>query len=212
MSSATPQEQQAIEQVLKLIDREVWVVTSKAGSRRGGLLATWVQQASLDPARPAMVVGLAPHHSTCELIAESGAFVLHLIAADQISLAMNFAIGSGRNRDKLAGLELRTAVTGMPILRECLAWLDCRVIERCDTGDRIYFWADAVSGGRTLAARDTENRPLGEREFFAAATAEQKQALRGNLWADIETQRTMVECWRARVAERVKGEQMQNAE
>ncbi|MGC4003824.1 MAG: flavin reductase family protein [Pirellulales bacterium] len=178
MSLSPQAERQSIEQIMKMVNREVWIVTSASVERRGGLVATWVLQASLDPERPVVVTGIAPNHYTSELIEKSQAFALHLIGANQIPLAMNFAIGSGRDRDKLAGLETMTVKTGAPILRDCLAWLDCKLLNRYDTGDRVYYWADVVAGGRTLASRDNENPPLREQELFAAATAEQKQALR----------------------------------
>ncbi len=198
----TPQ-LQAIDQVIRLINREVWIVTAQAHDQRGGLLASWVTQASLDPARPVMVAGIAPNHFTADLIDRSGCFALHLLGKKQTDLALNFAIGSGRDRDKLAGLTTRQEITSAPILTECLAWLDCRVIDRRDTGDRIYYWADVLSGGRTLAARDPDSTTLREQEVFAAATAEQKQMLRANLHADLEIQAALVEKWRAQLSDSI---------
>lgn len=198
-------ELQAIEGALKLLNREVWVVTAQATTgilqgQRGGLTASWVSQASLDPQRPVMVVGIAPNHFTAELIEASGCFALHLLNFDQTSLALDFAIGSGRTRDKLIKYDLLVGASGTPILKECLAWFDCRVIDRRETGDRIYFWAEVLDGGKTFAARDSENHPLREQELFDAATSEQKQALRRNLVADMEIQSALVEKWRAGLA------------
>src|SRR4051812_18349024 len=56
---------------LRLVDREVWIVTAAVGERRGGLVATWVAQASLDDTRPVMAIALATNHYTAELVAES---------------------------------------------------------------------------------------------------------------------------------------------
>ena len=203
--SALTREQQSIEGALKLINREVWVVTAQAcygilRGQRGGLTATWVSQASLDPRRPVMIAGIAPNHFTAELIDASQCFALHLLNFDQTDMALDFAIGSGRSRDKLINYDLLVGSTGTPILRECLAWFDCRVIDRRDTGDRIYYWAEVLDGGKTFAARDSENHPLREQELFAAATSEQKQSLRQNLVADLETQSALVVKWRAGLA------------
>ncbi len=203
--SALTREQQTIEGALKLINREVWVVTAQAAygilrGQRGGLTATWVSQASLDPQRPVMVVGIAPNHFTAELIDASKCFALHLLNYDQTEMALDFAIGSGRTRDKLMKYDLLVGASGTPILRECLAWFDCRVIDRHDTGDRIYYWAEVLDGGKTFTARDSENHPLREQELFTAATSEQKQALRRNLVADLELQSALAEKWRAGLA------------
>ena len=84
----------AVDDIFRLIDREVWIVTSAAGSRRGGLTATHVARASIDPAAHLAIAAIAPNHFTAELIDASGAFALHLITAAQIEHAWRFGIGS----------------------------------------------------------------------------------------------------------------------
>jgi flavin reductase (DIM6/NTAB) family NADH-FMN oxidoreductase RutF len=106
----------AIDAILRLVDREIWIVTATAAGRRGGLCATWVSAASIDPQKPVVVAGLASNHFTTELVQASGCFGLHLLRTDQAPLALNFAIGSGRDRDKFAGLSLATGSTGSPLL------------------------------------------------------------------------------------------------
>src|SRR5829696_10406770 len=92
-----------VEAALRLIDRELWIITAAHGDRRGGLLATWVSAASIDPERPILLAGIGPNHFTAELVQSNNAFAAHLLRLDQIELAWNFASGSGRDRDKLAG-------------------------------------------------------------------------------------------------------------
>jgi len=181
-----------IEQVFGNIDREIWIVTAATASRRGGLVATWVSQASIDREHPVVLAGIAPNHFTAELIDASGAFGLHLITKDQVHHAWNFGIGSGRDRDKLAGIETSVSETTSPILRDCLAWLDCRVFATQRTGDRIYYWADIVAG-ETVSA----GSPLTESQLIRLATDEHKQMLRSGRDADIATQRPKQQAWRS---------------
>src|SRR4029079_15702879 len=108
---------------------------------------------------PTVLIGLAPNHFTTELVAQSGAFAVHLLHARQHELVLRFDPASGRDSNKLGELEHTAGATGSPILAECLAWLDCRVIARYDAGDRIFFWADVVEGkvvsdGKRLRAKD----------------------------------------------------------
>jgi flavin reductase (DIM6/NTAB) family NADH-FMN oxidoreductase RutF len=144
-------------------------VTAAAGNRSGGLVATWVSPASIDPKQPTVLVGLAPNHFTAKLVRESGGFALHLLAEVQTELVWRFGIGSGRDSDKLAGLSYRKGESGSPILGDCLAWLDCRVIAMYDAGDRLFFWADAIDGGRS-----NQGKPLREREALARASADSR--------------------------------------
>jgi flavin reductase (DIM6/NTAB) family NADH-FMN oxidoreductase RutF len=180
-----------IDLVAKLIDREVWIVTSAAGQRRGGLCATWVSMASIDPERPIVVIGLAPNHYTAELVNQSGSLGLHLCRPEQTELALNFALGSGRDRDKLAELTVQTSDSGAPLLADCLAWLDCRVFARYDSGDRLYYWADVLGGERYGNAQ-----PLREQQLIAAASDEQKRLLLANRREDAAVHRPLYESWR----------------
>ena len=169
---------EAIQSVFALLDREVWIVTAAAGERRGGLAASWVFQTSLDPQRPTCAIGVAANHFTAELIAESGAFALHLLGRDRLDLVWRFALGSGRDRDKLAGLEVATGATGALLLGGCIAQLECRVLTQFDTGDRLYFWADVVAGGLKSAVTPLRHaRRDGRGECGAAASLAGRHAV-----------------------------------
>jgi flavin reductase (DIM6/NTAB) family NADH-FMN oxidoreductase RutF len=181
-----------VESVLKLADGVVWIVTAADGSRRGGLTATWLFPASIDPARPVVLAGIAPNHYTAELIERSRTFVAHLLRADQVRLAWEFAKDSGRERDKLAGLRFATGVTGAPILANCLAWLECRVFARYDTGDRRFYWAD-VEAGSILA----QGPPLREQAFIGGLSPAERVLLAARREADAVVQRPLADAWRA---------------
>ena len=182
----------AIEQALKVVDRELWVVTTAAGSQRGGLVATWVSSASIDRERPVLLAGLAPNHFTAELVDHSQVVGLHLLRPDQMHLALNFALGSGRARDKFAGVDVRVGQTCAPLLNDCAAWFEGRVFARLATGDRTFYWLDVVAAGRQEKATIAR-----EHDLFAAATAEQKAQLIADRDADVALQRPWHDAWRA---------------
>lgn len=181
-----------IDSVLKLIDREVWIVTAAAAGKRGGLTATWVSAVSIDRQRPAVLAGIAPNHFTCELIEQSHAFVAHLLRSDQAALGWNFARDSGRERDKFSGLPFAPSGSGAPILQDCLAWLECRVFASYDAGDRRFYWADVVA-----AAQVSDRSPLREKALLSSLSSEEKQTLIAGLNADVAAQRPLHEAWRS---------------
>lgn len=181
-----------ISAALDVIDREIWIVTAANDDRRGGLVATWVSEASIDRQTPTLLAGIAPNHFTAELIDASGAFAAHLISRDQIEMTWGFAIGSGRDRDKLADVPHRAGVTGSPILNDCVAFFECRVFSQFDAGDRIYYWADIED-----AAKIGEDTPVRQSDLFRAASQQQMHKLAANRDADILIQRPMYQQWRA---------------
>jgi flavin reductase (DIM6/NTAB) family NADH-FMN oxidoreductase RutF len=182
----------AIDSALRLLDREVWIVTAQDGQRRGGLLASWVSPASIDAERPVLLAALAPNHFTTELVLASKAFAAHLLTPEQTDVAWNFAKDSGRSRDKLAGLAVERQLTGSPVMTDCLAWFDCRVFARYDAGDRLFLWGEVVAGG----ARQTQATCLREQQFFRQLTEEQRKVLADNRESDALQIRPLFESWR----------------
>lgn len=145
---------EAASDLLRRLDREVWLVTARDGDRRGGLIATFVGQASIVPSLPRMILGVAKQHHTWSLIEASGAFALHLIGEEHLEWVWRFGLRGGRDRDKLDGLATHAGTSGAPILDEAAGWLDCRVEARLDTGDRTVYLAEV------LDARSHGARPI----------------------------------------------------
>lgn len=164
--------------LFRQVNREIWVVTSGHGERRSGLIATWVSQASIDPIRPFVLLGIAPNHCTGELIEASGAFVVHLPARSQARDVLPFALGSGKDRDKFAGWDCETTAGGAPRIKAIDHWLECRSRAVLSGGDRLYVWGEAVNGGLTTSVGEFE--ALYERDLFAAATPDELRLLKEN--------------------------------
>lgn len=172
------------ESIFRSLNREVWVVTSSTAEARGGLLATWVSQASLDPEKPVLLAGLAPNHHTTRLVQESGILAAHLLTQDQQELAWNFARDSGRTRDKLAACALAESDSGIPILQACHSILVGSVFAKVETGDRVYFWADIIE-----AQCHSNSSPLCEQEFFRWCDDSRKIILKEDKHSDVALQR-----------------------
>jgi flavin reductase (DIM6/NTAB) family NADH-FMN oxidoreductase RutF len=181
------------------LDPELWLVTAAADGRRGGLIATFVNEASIVADLPRMLVGLARQHHTWELVEASGAFALHLLSAEQLELVWRFGLTSGRGVDKLAGLPCHTGVTGSPLLEDAIGWLDCRVEARLETGDRTVYLAEVVQSRVTRFAP-----PLTFRRLLELAPPERVAELKRQRHADSHVDAEAIRAWR----ERVEGKEM----
>lgn len=188
--------EQTAEKVFRSVDRDVWVVTAASGSSRSGLVATWVMQTSLDPAKPTLMAGLAPNHYTAELARASGRFVVHLLRPDQASTALRFALVSGRQQDKFSQLDVTPSPAGVPRLTDCAGWLECATLTIFDVGDRWIFVAEVTASG---APADSSSAILRESQLIAAATHQQRQQLKADRDSDIARQRPLAAAWRAKV-------------
>ncbi len=161
--------------LLAWMDREVWLVTARAGEQRGGLIATFVSQATIVPDLPRVVVGLANQHHTRGLVETSGCLALHLLSEDNLDLVWQFGLVSGRDHDKFAGLETTTGPTGCPLLGSTVGWLDCRVETRLDVGGRTLYVAGVVEGKVTHFTQPLTTRRLMELAPMSRLTEMQRQ-------------------------------------
>lgn len=167
-----PNVERDIARVYDLVDPPLWLVTSAHGSERGGFIATFAVRASIVAALPRMILGVARQHHTWGLIEASGRFALHLLYSDQMDLVWRFGGQSGRDTDKLRGLPTRESPGGSPLITNALAWLDCRVETRMETGDRTVYLAAVEAGGTNGHAH-----PLTAGQLFANLREDQRREL-----------------------------------
>jgi flavin reductase (DIM6/NTAB) family NADH-FMN oxidoreductase RutF len=177
--------------LLERVDRELWIVTARFGERVGGLVATFVNAASIAPEFPRVVVGLAKQHNTWHLVERSGAFGLHLIDEAHVDWVWSFGLRSGRDHEKLNGLAWQAGASGSPLLDEALGWLDCRVESRMDAADRTIYLAEVLA----VCARG-KGPPLTVQRMLQLATPEQRQELKRQRDADGLLDAERIRAWR----------------
>ena len=172
-------------------DPLLWIVTASAGDRTGGLVATFVNSASIVPECPRVTVGLAHSHHTWELVEASDAFALHLITGSQVDWIWRFGLQSGHRLDKLAGMKWHPGKTGSPLLDEAMGWLECRVEMRMDTGDRTLYLAEVIAAQSTIQAV-----PLTLKRALELATPDQVRELKRQRLEDAALDAEAIRRWR----------------
>src|SRR5207248_583989 len=114
-------------------------------------------------------------------------------AEEQLDWAWRFGLESGHDTDKLAGVPVRSGVTGAPVLTEAPAFLECRVEARLETGDRTVYLAEVVEG-RVVRAGPV----LTLRRAVQLASPEQLRRLREGLTKDAVVDTAAIRAWRER--------------
>jgi flavin reductase (DIM6/NTAB) family NADH-FMN oxidoreductase RutF len=126
-------------------DYPLFVVTAEADDELSGCLAGFVTQCSMDPVRFLICISKINH--TFGVAQKSAGLGLHLLGSDQREMASLFGEQTGDVIDKLATVQWTKGVTGVPILSECSAWVEGRVIDRMSGGDHEAFLVAIVAGG-----------------------------------------------------------------
>lgn len=122
----------------------VTVVTMQAEGRKHGLTVSGFLGVSLEP--PLVLISIGEELTSDALLKESAAFVVNFLREDQSELSDRFAGRLGAV-DRLEGVPTHPSTTGAPILKECLAWLDCRVVITQTAGDHILYIGEVMAAG-----------------------------------------------------------------
>ncbi len=101
----------------------------------------WVSQVSFE--EPIVMASVSPKHDTYPLLDASGRFSVSIMGADQVEAAQYFSY-PGRKFRYLAP-EFLDEVNGLPRVIDCIAWLECEVIDRIDKYDHELFFAKVVN-------------------------------------------------------------------
>ena len=112
-----------------------------ADGRLNAQIAVSVFGASIVPERARLLCVLYKTNFTHELVTASGSLAVSALEESQTEVLHQLGFVSGRDVDKLAGLEVETTALGNPVLTDSLGWADCEVIESYDLGDATAFLA-----------------------------------------------------------------------
>lgn len=136
--------------------RVCWAVAAYEGQRTICPIG-WKMWTSMQP--PMMAISVAPSRYAHELIVASGSFVLAWPGAEQAEATLTCGTRSGREFDKFDACGL-TPMPGrhgdVPLVRECVANLECRLAGQLTTGDHTIFAGEILAywvredGGKAL--------------------------------------------------------------
>lgn len=123
-----------IERALGTLPAPTWLMSAAFENRRGGVVVTRVMRASDSP--PCVCVAVPTGQKLATLIRDSRAFALSAVDRTHRLLMKKFAgeesVGVAGAGDAFDLLEVRTLVTGAPLLTRATVALDCEVIRHFD--------------------------------------------------------------------------------
>ena len=136
-----------VRQALRSFHYGLHILTSGLGDTAHAATITWVMQISLKPRRVA--VGIRKDSHIYTVVREHGVFALNVVGEGQEDLAATFFKYVAPLERRFARYPFEEgATTGSPLLLDCIAWLECRLVEEAnDGGDHGLFVAEILSGG-----------------------------------------------------------------
>jgi flavin reductase (DIM6/NTAB) family NADH-FMN oxidoreductase RutF len=137
------QYREAILHALTSLSHGVYVLGSRRGREMTAMTAAWVCQVSEYP--PCVAVAVRDDRYTHGVILESANFSLSILRDDQVNVATHFAETSGEYHEKLRGIPYGQSPNGSPVLLDCLAYLDCKVLDTARAGGHTVFIGEVTA-------------------------------------------------------------------
>ncbi|NLG63767.1 MAG: flavin reductase [Candidatus Cloacimonetes bacterium] len=164
--------------LLRHLTLPVVAITTAAGGRTNGMIVNSAQRASLVPSVPRISLYVLKPRFSYRLIMESGVFAVHLLRRDQWDVIWQLGMQSAHDvPDKLAGLDVHYGETGCPLLVDCIASFECRVVNAMDAGSATHFLGDVVKdhegtpGEVMTSPWFRENMPADKKRVYEAQLA-----------------------------------------
>ncbi len=142
--------------VLGLVPSGLFIVTAGDGEgRTTGMLASWVMQAAFEP--PALTVAVASKRYLHQWLQSSPQLVVHILGESQKEMLKHFGRGFEPDADAFEGLSVTRAACGLPVLEDCLGFLEGRVTDSVNAGDHVIYVVELTGAGK--GRRFAEERP-----------------------------------------------------
>jgi flavin reductase (DIM6/NTAB) family NADH-FMN oxidoreductase RutF len=119
----------------------VTIVTTDGVAGPHGLTANAVASLSLDP--PLVIVAVDKRAHSLEYLRKNACFAVNILRLDQEVISRRFATPGPKD---FGGVDFTIATTNAPILADCLAYVDCRLVEILPGGDHEIFVGEIVAG------------------------------------------------------------------
>jgi flavin reductase (DIM6/NTAB) family NADH-FMN oxidoreductase RutF/rubredoxin len=122
----------------------LYIVSSGNNEYGNGFVSNTVFQVSSNP--PKFAACCSKENHTAELIKSTGFFSVSILQSDAAATTIGtFGFKSGKDINKMEGMELKYGESGVPIvLKDTIAFLECKIEETIDVGSHLMFIGDLL--------------------------------------------------------------------
>jgi flavin reductase (DIM6/NTAB) family NADH-FMN oxidoreductase RutF/rubredoxin len=122
----------------------LFIVSSGDKNHGNGFISNTVFQVTAEP--PQFVVCCNKNNFTAGIIEKSRAFSVSILEKDTTpEILGRFGFKSGRDFNKMEGMEIRYGQTGIPVvLNNSIAFLECTLVSTVDVGSHLMFVGELV--------------------------------------------------------------------
>jgi len=132
-----------LRQAMRAWTTGVTVVTAAHEGERYGMTVNSFTSISLEP--PLVLVALKQLTHTHELVVKSGMFAVTILTSEQKELSDRFAGKTPGTTNRFEGVQTDTLSMDAPILKDGMAYFNCRVVNSIPAGENTLFIAEVTA-------------------------------------------------------------------
>ncbi|MGC1247843.1 MAG: diflavin flavoprotein [Spirulinaceae cyanobacterium] len=151
-----------LDKALGRISGGLYIITAQKGDIKSAMLASWVSQASFEP--PGLTIAVAKDRAIESLMQVGDSFILNVLEESNYQhLMRHFLKRFKPGADRFEGVNTQAANNGSPILRDALAYLECKVVSRMECSDHWIVYSQVETGrvSNTEALTAAHHRKVG---------------------------------------------------
>ncbi len=137
---------EAIAPALGKLVSGLYIISLKNAEAEAGFLASWVQQAGFEPPMVTIAFNKERKHHF-DLLTASGKLVINIMAKENGKTLSRFFKPAPETGSIFDELETFAGVTGVPILKDSLGYLECKYRSEIESGDHIIVLVEVINGG-----------------------------------------------------------------
>lgn len=123
----------------------LYIISLKNGEAEAGFLASWVQQAGFNPPMLTIAFNKERKHFF-DMLTGSGNLVVNIMSKENGKTMSRFFKPAPETGSIFDELDTFTAVTGVPILKDSVAFLECHYKSELNSGDHYIALLEIVNG------------------------------------------------------------------
>jgi len=132
--------------VLGRVPSGIFIVTCGDGAgNTTGMLASWVQQVAFEPPMISIVVKKGRYIN--DWLEKTRRAVVNVVGESQKGLLGHFGRGFEADQPAFEGLETTTGETSLPVLADCLGYLELELVESVDAADHRVYLLKVIGAG-----------------------------------------------------------------
>ena len=133
-----------IEKAIRKIRNGVFMITFNLDEKNYGITTAWINRAAFKPNM--LMISIGKNRKGYEELLEAEVFCVNILGDAHLEIARHFGFPDGKNVNAFSDIELKTMENGSPVLENCVAAVECKLVKKSDVGDHVILFGEVLSG------------------------------------------------------------------